>query len=164
MSNDSTLPSLVPDYAAWLDRLTATYEAVSYTCRVRLGDAVAGEAVALRVATGLVARPGVFRHWGLPYSGRIAKLAEGGIADAAAGRPVCSGSWARFRASLVAVPVDFQSEVILTCVDGLGDEQLALRWRCTPADAARRRERVHACLRALAEEHGAIAVAPPAGR
>lgn len=164
MTTDISRPDPLPDYAAWLDRVTATFQAVSYTCRVRLGDAKAAEAVALRVATGLVARPGVFRHWGLPYSGRIAKLAEDGIAEARAGGPVCTGSWPAFRASLDALPVQAQAEIVLTCVDGLSDEELAARWECSPSDAARHRALVHARLRALAEEHGAVITGPPAGR
>ena len=37
------------------------------------------------MVAGLIARPQVFRYFGLPYSGRIAKLAEARLAEAAAG-------------------------------------------------------------------------------
>ena len=145
---------LTPEYAAWLDRVTATFEAVSYTCRVRLGDRVAGEAVALRVATGLVGRPAVFRHWGLPYSGRIAKLAEAGIADARAGRLVPRGSWSTFRHALTEVPADHQETLVLTCVEGLGDEELAQAWGCGAEAARARRAATIEHLQELAAGHG----------
>ena len=147
-------PGLTPEYAEWLDRVTATFEAVSYTCRVRLGDRVAAEAVALRVATGLVARPAVFRHWGLPYSGRIAKLAEDGIADATHGRLVPRGSWAGFRQALGRVPPEHQSTLVLTCVEGHTDDQLADVWGCDAAAAGVRRARTITHMRELALGHG----------
>ena len=146
---------LVPEYAQWLDRVTATYEAVSYTCRVRLGDAVAGEAVAVRVATGLVARPAVFRHWGLPFSGRIAKLAEDAIADTVSGRARDSGDWPGFRHALASVPVQEQTTFVLTCIEGLGDEQVAQRCGCDAETAGRRRANVLDHMRALAVGYGA---------
>jgi len=150
--------TLLPDYAEWLDRVIATVEAVSYTCRVRLGGgpeaAVAAEAVALRVATGLVARPAVFRHWGLPYSGRIAKLAEAGIADARAGRAVGAGSWPVFRAALAAVPAEHQVCLVATCVEGLADEALAEVWGCDAAAAGARRAETLAHMKELAVRCG----------
>jgi hypothetical protein len=159
---DVTETELLPEYAEWLDRLTATFDAVSYTCRVRIGDARVAEAVALRVATGLVARPAVFRHWGLPYSGRIAKLAEDGIALADAGLPVCSGSWPDFRRALQALAPGLQADMVATCVEGHGDEALAELWACEPADVAVRRAALLAHLRELAVAHGAVATEKPA--
>jgi hypothetical protein len=151
---DAVEPGLLPEYAEWLDRVTATYEAVSYTCRIRLGDARAGEAVAVRVATGLVARPTVFRHWGLPFSGRIAKLAEDAIADAVPGRGGDPGAWARFRRALASVPAEAQTTFVLTCVEGLGDEQVAQRCGCDAETAGRRRASVLDRMRVLAALHG----------
>ena len=147
-------PGLTPGYAEWLDRVTATYQAVSYTCRVRLGARVAAEAVALRVATGLVSRPAVFRHWGLPYSGRIAKLAEDGIADATQGRLVPRGSWTGFRRALTLVSDEHQRTLVLTCVEGHTDDQLADTWGCDAATAGARRARTIAHMRELAVGHG----------
>ena len=147
---DAIEPGLVPEYAEWLDRVTATYQAVSYTCRIRLGDAAAGETVAMRVATGLVARPAVFRHWGLPFSGRIAKLAEDAIADARAGRARVAGEWVPFRRALAEVPADAQTTFVLTCVEGLDDEQVALRCGCDTATAVERRASVLDHMRGLA--------------
>jgi DNA-directed RNA polymerase specialized sigma24 family protein len=144
---------LVPEYAEWLDRVTATYEAVSYTCRVRLGDAAAGRVVALRVATGLVARPAVFRHWGLPFSGRIAKLAEDAIADVLAGRAGSGGDWGAFRLALAEVSTETQMTFVLTCVEGLADEQVAGRCGCDDATARRRRASTLELMRGLAAEH-----------
>ncbi|GAA4837466.1 hypothetical protein GCM10023201_28160 [Actinomycetospora corticicola] len=147
-------PDLLPDYAAWLDRVTATFEAVSYTLRIRLGDAGAAEAIALRVARGLVSRPLVFRHWGLPYSGRIAKLAEDGIVDVREGRLVRHGSWPGFRSALVGVPVDHQATLVLTCVEGRTDAELAERWGCDAEAAGVRRARTLEFLQDLVEDHG----------
>lgn len=143
---------LLPAYAEWLARLTATHDAVAYTCRVRLGDAAAGEAVALHVVRGLVMRPAVFRHWGLPFSGRIAKLAEDAIAGVPSGRPVTTGavSWVAFRAALRGLPADEQSTFVLTCVDGHTDEQLAEHRGCDVALAGAQRAAVLARMRDLA--------------
>jgi hypothetical protein len=158
MDDPEPAPALLPDYAEWLERVSATVAAVSYTCRVRLGGgpeaAVAGEAVALRVATGLVARPAVFRHWGLPYSGRIAKLAEAGLADAAAGHAVGRGSWRVFHAALAAVPPEHQETLVATCVEGLGDDDLAAAWGCDPATAGARRAATLAHMKELAVRCG----------
>lgn len=156
---DVTDTDLLPEYEDWLDRLTATFDAVSYTCRVRLGDARVAEAVALRVATGLVARPAVFRHWGLPYSGRIGKLAEDGIALAEEGRSVCSGSWPDFRRALEALTPGLQADMVATCVEGYGDEQLAALWACDLPTVARRRAALQERMRELALAHGATATA-----
>ena len=149
---DAVESGLVPEYAEWLDRVTATYQAVSYTCRVRLGDAAAAESVAMRVAIGLVARPAVFRHWGLPFSGRIAKLAEDAIADPRTGS--AAGGWAPFRRALAAVPTEAQWTFVLTCVEGLDDEQVAQRCGCDTATAAERRASVLDRMRGLAAGHG----------
>lgn len=147
-------PDLLPDYAEWLGRVTATFEAVAYTLRIRLGDAVAAEAVALRVALGLVSRPLVFRHWGLPYSGRIAKLAEDGIVEVREGRLVQRGSWPVFRSALEGMPVDHQATLVLTCVEGWTDDQLAREWDCDAEAAGARRARTLAHLSDLVENHG----------
>lgn len=147
-------PDLLPDYAEWLARVTATFEAVFYTLRIRLGDAVAAEAVALRVALGLVSRPLVFRHWGLPYSGRIAKLAEDGIVEVREGRLIERGSWPLFRSALAGVPVDHQATLVLTCVEGWSDAELAREWGCDAEAAGARRARTLTLLKDLVENHG----------
>ena len=146
-------PDLLPDYAEWLDRVTATFEAVSYTLRIRLGDASAAEAVALRVAIGLVARPAVFRHWGLPYSGRIAKHAEDGIVEVREGRLPRGGSWPVFRSALAGVPVEHQATIVLTCVEGWSDAELAAEWGCDTVAAGARRARTLAHLKDLVDSH-----------
>jgi hypothetical protein len=169
MDDTDATASLLPDYAAWLERVVATVEAVSYTCRVRLGGgpdaAVAGEAIALRVATGLLARPAVFRHWGLPYSGRIAKLAEAGIADARTGRAVGAGSWPLLHAALASVPHEHQVCFVATCVEGLGDDELVAAWGCDAAAAGTRRARTLAHMKDLAlrcGDHRAVVIAAAA--
>jgi DNA-directed RNA polymerase specialized sigma24 family protein len=96
----------------------------------------------------------VFRHWGLPYSGRIAKLAEAGIADARAGRAVGGGSWPVFRAALAAVPAEHQVCLVATCVEGLGDDALAEVWGCDTAAAGARRAETLAHMKELAVRCG----------
>ncbi|GLZ56208.1 hypothetical protein [Actinomycetospora sp. NBRC 106378] len=143
---------LVPAYAEWIDRVTATYEAVSYTCRVRLGDPAVAEGVAVHVAGGLVARPGVFRYWGLPYSGRIAKLAEAGIEDALAGR-ARRGSFGALRDDLTDLPPALQTVFVLCCVEGVDDDELAAACACDVPDAAQRRATVLRHMSELAVRH-----------
>jgi DNA-directed RNA polymerase specialized sigma24 family protein len=149
-------PATLPAFREWFDRVCATADAVSYTCRVRLGDAAVAEAIAVRVAAGLCARPAVFRHWGLPYSGRIAKLAEGAIEDALAGRLGPTPSWASFRADLGRIPAEHQQVLVLTCVEGWTDERVAAELGCDAVAAGARRAAVLEHLQGLA----AAVVAP----
>jgi hypothetical protein len=110
--------ALLPEYAHWLDRVRATYEAVCYTVGHRLGDPRLAEQVSVQVVAGMIARPGVFRYSGLPYSGRIARLAEARIAEADEGRLATVCTWAQLRESLAAVPPDHQEVLVATCVHG----------------------------------------------
>jgi hypothetical protein len=108
----------VPEYAHWLERVRATYEAVAYTVGHRLGNPRLGEQVSVQVVAGMVARPGVFRYSGLPYSGRIARLAEARIAEARAGTLARVCTWTELREALAAVPPVHQHVVVTTCVHG----------------------------------------------
>jgi hypothetical protein len=110
--------TLLPEYAGWLDRVRATYEAVCYTCRHRLSDPRLAEQVSVQVIAGMVARPGVFRYFGLPYSGRIARLAEARLAEADSGRLARVCTWAELRDALGAVPPGHQAVLVATCVRG----------------------------------------------
>jgi hypothetical protein len=112
------MTALLPEYAGWLDRVRATYEAVCYTCAHRLRDPRLAEQVSVQVIAGMVARPGVFRYFGLPYSGRIARLAEARLAEADAGRLATVCSWAELRDALGAVPPRHQEVLVATCVRG----------------------------------------------
>ena len=48
------------------------------------------------VVAGLIERPRVFKHFGLPFSGRVAHLAELAIVEARAGRST-GGDWLSWR-------------------------------------------------------------------
>lgn len=141
--------TLRPDYAEWLTRVETTYQAVAYTCRVRLGDVADGEAVAVRVAEGLLARPRVFRYWGLPFSGRIASLAEDAIAAVGRGDDAPHRTWPEIRADLADLAPDEQHAVVLVCVEGCTDEELASALGCDAAAAVERRAGALARLRTV---------------
>ena len=116
---------LAAEWDAWRERLRATYEAVAYTCAHRLADAALAEPVAVQVVAGLIARPQVFRYFGLPYSGRIAKLAEARLAEAAAGELASVCGWADLSARLDSVPRKYRDALVVTCVRGEDDATLA---------------------------------------
>ena len=97
----------------------ATYEAVAYTCAHRLRDAGLAEQVAVQVVAGLVARPAVFRYFGLPYSGRIASLAEDLIAAADAGTLGVGCAWADLRERMVTFPEGVRAVLVAVCVRGV---------------------------------------------
>ncbi|GLZ48879.1 hypothetical protein Acsp06_50640 [Actinomycetospora sp. NBRC 106375] len=141
-------PEATTPFAEWVRRVATTHDAVAYTCRVRLGDAAAGEAVAAHVVAGLVARPAVFRYWGLPFSGRIARLAEEAIAAVGTGT-LSPPPWPALRRELEALPADVQQVLVWICVDGWSDAELAAALGCGESEAGVHRERTVARLRAL---------------
>lgn len=119
------MTTLLPEYASWLDRVRATYEAITYTCSHRLADPSLAEQVGVQVVAGMVAKPGVFRYSGLPYSGRIARLAEARIAEADGGRLATVCTWPQLRDALGAVPAGHQEVLVTTCVRGEAAEESA---------------------------------------
>jgi hypothetical protein len=127
---------LAAEWDAWRERVRATYEAVEYTCAHRLADAALAGPVAVQVVAGLIARPQVFRYFGLPYSGRIAKLAEARLAEAAAGELAAVCRWADLCERLDAVPAAHRDALVVTCVRGEDDAALAAAWGCDEATAA----------------------------
>jgi hypothetical protein len=113
------------DYAEWLERVRCTYEAVLYTCTHRLADPALAGPVAVQVAAGLVARPAIFRYFGLPFSGRIAKLAEARIAEADAGELASVCGWDELRTRLEEMPARHREALVVMCVRGEDVESLA---------------------------------------
>lgn len=138
------------DYRTWMERLTATHDAVAYTCTYRLRDRAAAAQVAVQVIGGLLGRPRVFRYSGLPYSGAIARLAEDRIAAASQGRLPGACSWAELAGALDQVPAAHQRVLVLTCVHGYDDERVAVELACSPDDAARLRQDTLEFFRSLA--------------
>lgn len=138
------------EYTAWLERVRITFEAVSYTCGRRLRDPDLGRRVGVQVVAGLVSRPAVFRYFGLPYSGRIAALAEPRIADAAAGSLAPACGWDELRERLEAVPADVREVLVAVCVRGEDVATLAAGLRCDEAVAGARREAMLAVMREVA--------------
>lgn len=138
------------EFGQWLDRVRATFRAVRYTCTHRLLDPALAEQVSVQVVAGLVARPGVFRYFGLPFSGRIARLAEARIAEADAGELATVCPWAELRERLVRLPEVHREVLVVTCVRGSGVETLAAALECDEAAAERRHEEMLAFMHELA--------------
>lgn len=141
-----------PEYAEWLARVTSTYESVTFTCRHRLGDDRLARQVGVGVVLGLLARPTVFQHYGLPYSGRIAHLAEELISAARrdALEPVVE--WPELLARLGAIPREHQSVFVLACVHGYRDDEIAAELGLPPDAARRRRQAAVELVRSIAAD------------
>jgi hypothetical protein len=144
-------PATAEEYADWLERVRATFVAVRYTCSHRLADPTLAEQVSVQVVAGLVARPTVFRYSGLPYSGRIARLAENRIAAADAGRLAATCTWAELRDRLAAVPAEHREVLVAACVRGEHMDVLAATLGCDEPAAAARREATLAFMQELAK-------------
>jgi len=139
------------EYAAWLERVDMTRESIANCCVHRLhGDRVAAERVSIEVIGGLLARPRVFQYFGLPFSGRVAHLAELGLARARDGVVLDGCSWAVLREALAGLPAEDRETVVLACVEGYDDARLAEALGCDEAAARARRERALARLAELA--------------
>jgi hypothetical protein len=146
----STPASLLPEYEAWMERVCATHDAITYTCHHRLGNRSLAEQVSAQVLAGLLAKPKVFRYFGLPYSGRIARLAEARLAEAREGRLADVGSWPELLRALTGLPLEHREVLVLTCVRGDDDGQLASDLGCDAHTAALRRQSTMEYMRGLA--------------
>jgi hypothetical protein len=146
----STPTSLLPEYEAWMERVCATYEAITYTCQHRLGNRRLAEQVSVQVLAGLLAKPQVFRYFGLPYSGRIARLAEARLAEAREGRLADVGSWPKLLQGLTSLSLEHQEVFLLTCVRGDDDGELASNLGCDTHTATLRRRSTMEFIRELA--------------
>lgn len=132
--------AVLPTYEEWLERVSATYQSVAYCCLHRLHDRALAEEVSLQVVAGLIGKPKIFKYYGLPYSGRIARLAERRIAQARQGTlGTGGGSWPDLFGALVAMPETHQEVLLLACVLGYDDDQLASALGCTEEEARTRR-------------------------
>ncbi|GAA1383751.1 hypothetical protein GCM10009613_13590 [Pseudonocardia kongjuensis] len=154
MYADTTSEPTVTDdereFAEWLERVRSTYEAVLYTCTHRLVDASLADQVAVQVVAGLVSRPLVFRYFGLPYSGRIATLAEARIVEADTGGLARVCGWPELRSRLAAIPAEHREVLVAVCLRAEDVETLARGLGCDEDDAARRRAATLDFMRTLA--------------
>jgi hypothetical protein len=143
---------LLPGYEEWLERLSATYNSVAYCCFHRLRDREAAERVSVEVVAEMLARPKVFRYFGLPFSGQIARLAEPRIARAWQETTVGGDSgWQELLVSLRSVPKEHQTVFVQTCIEGYTDPDVADALGCDEDTAKLRRENTMDLLRELSK-------------
>lgn len=148
---------LLPAYEEWLERLSATYRSVAYCCSYRLRDRTLAEGVSVEVVAEMLARPKVFRYFGLPFSGQIASLAEPRIAQAwqekqrgRAGEDTTK-EWQKFFSHLLEVSREHQEVFVLAYLEGHPDTEVAATIRCSEDAARRRREEMLLFLQELSE-------------
>lgn len=127
------------EFTEWVQRLRSTHRAVAFTCKHRLSEPEHAEPLAVRVVAGLLARPTVFRYFGLPFSGRIASLAEGLIADAEAGTPPAPAGWSDLESRVLSMPDHHQEVLVSVCLNGDDVNTLAGKLGCDTDEATRRR-------------------------
>jgi DNA-directed RNA polymerase specialized sigma24 family protein len=108
--------------------------------------------VSAAVVAGLVRRPGVFRYQGLPFSGRIATLAETLLAEAREGRLPAGPEWSQLRVALTRVPPDVQEVFVLSCVHGRDVLEVAADLGCGRDAASSRCAEALRLMRELASQ------------
>lgn len=138
--SDTVEAQVAQEFDEWLERVRATFEAVRFTCTHRLNDPSLAEQVSVQVVAGMVSRPAVFRYFGLPYSGRIARLAETRIAEANAGGLATVCGWDELRGRIAALPVAHREALVVTCLRGGDVEELAAVLGCDEPTAEYRHE------------------------
>jgi hypothetical protein len=127
------------EFAEWVYRLQCTYRAVAFTCRHRLSNPAHAESLAVWVVAGLLERPTVFRYFGLPFSGRIAALAENMLAEAEAGNPPAPADWSELENRVLSIPDHHRKVLISVCLNGDDIDTLAAKLGCDTEEAIRRR-------------------------
>ncbi len=152
---------LLPGYEEWLERLSATYNAVAYCCRHRLRHREAAACVSAEVVAEMLARPRVFGYYGLPFSGQIGRLAEPRITRARQGTPVEGGDsgWEVLLADLRSLPREHQEVFVLTCLEGYSDPEIAVALDCDEDTARLRRRNTLDLVRGFSES-----IVPPTRR
>lgn len=132
---------LLPGYAEWLERLSATYNSVAHCCQYRLKDRAAAEDVSIEVVAEMLARPKVFRYFGLPFSGQLATLAEPRIARVRQGITIGGDmEWQELLVRLRSISKERQEVFLLSCIEGYTDPDVAATLGCDEAAARLRRE------------------------
>lgn len=136
---------LLPGYEKWLERLSATYRSVAYCCFHRLQDRALAEGVSVEVVAEMLARPKVFRYFGLPFSGQIARLAEPRIArlqrESQQGKAGEDAKvWQRLFSRLRGVSQEHQEVFVLAYVEGYSDAEISAALECGEDAGRQRRE------------------------
>lgn len=137
---------LLPGYEEWLERLSATYRSVAYCCSYRLQDYALAEDVSVEVVAEMLARPKVFRYFGLPFSGQIARLAEPRIARLQGEKQQSSKAdentkeWEELFSRLLDVSREHQEVFVLAYVEGCPDAEIAAALECSESAARQQRE------------------------
>jgi hypothetical protein len=127
-------------YQDWIVRLEALYESVSFCCWHRLGDREVADEISAQVVAGLVGKPKIFKYFGLPFSGRVARLTERGIADAQNGQMSAGRGWAPLVEAIRTAPTEHREVLVLAWLDERDDTALAAELGCDVETAQRRRE------------------------
>ena len=127
-------------YQDWIVRLRALYESVSFCCWHRLGDRDTADEISAQVVAGLVGKPKVFKYFGLPFSGRVARLTERGIADAQHGELGAGRGWDPLEEAIRSAPVEQREVLVHAWLNELDGADLAIELRCDEETAARRQE------------------------
>jgi hypothetical protein len=139
-SDIETVGPVEVEYAEWVDRLKATYESVAFCCWHRIGDRRLGDEVSAQVVAGLVEKPKIFKYFGLPFSGRIARLAERGIEKAKAGSLVAGQGWDALIVQVNDAPLEHREVLVYGFLYDADDDELAAALRCDVDAAVERRE------------------------
>lgn len=129
---------LAEEFEGWVRRLEMTYRAVRYTCGHRLGDLDAGGRISAHVVASMLAKPNVFRYSGLPFSGRIARVAEpmllAAAADPASFDPGPPTTWAQIEDGVRALPTAARHAFVGLIVLDSTEDDLAAVLGMTVAD------------------------------
>lgn len=144
---------LLPGYEEWLERLSVTYRSVAYCCFHRLRDREAAERVSVEVVVEMLARPKVFRYFGLPFSGQVARLAEPLIAESRQGTTVGDdgSGWQELLIRLRDVAIEHQEVFVLTCIEGYTAPEVAGALGCDEDTARLRQENTMNLIQELSE-------------
>ena len=139
------------EFGEWLRRLESTYDAIAYTCSYRIGDRELAREVSFRVLAGMIGKPQVFAHHGLPYSGRIGRLAEPLIAEATGGHLEVGpeDQWPSVLRQLRLMPTELRDVAVGAWVLGHKGDALVGFLGCDAETAERRRKGALDWLRAL---------------